>query len=265
MRSSSPPSALAALALLLLLVAWSAPAAREADALPHVRARILELKREHQCGSADAAPAPAPRARRAERDGAVGRPEVGRSGPADGGPARGAERPRPSAERTLLEAKLEATMVAFDASLLPGDAALVASLPDDMAAVAASVREDVREAWAAYRANAWGRDELVTRGCKWANPYAGQGVTIVDSLSTLLLLGLDEEYEEAADWVKDTLDYDGLLPSNISTFETSIRSLGGLMSAYESTRTSAARPRRRRVGNHARPDARAAVPRGGRT
>ena len=35
------------------------------------------------------------------------------------------------------------------------------------------------------------------------------GVTIVDSLDTLLLLGLDEEFQEARKWVANHLDMEG--------------------------------------------------------
>lgn len=58
----------------------------------------------------------------------------------------------------------------------------------------------------------------------------GLGLTIVDSLDTLLLAGLTHEYKQARDWVADHLEFrDG---SKVQFFEVNIRILGGLLSAY---------------------------------
>lgn len=58
------------------------------------------------------------------------------------------------------------------------------------------------------------------------------GSTIIDSLSTLWIMNLKPEFEEAKIWVKNNLEFDS---SNAYTsyFEVSIRILGGLLSAYE--------------------------------
>ena len=45
------------------------------------------------------------------------------------------------------------------------------------------------------------------------------GYTIVDSLDSLLLMGFDEEYERARDWVKDKLSFD--VPGKVNGFEVS--------------------------------------------
>jgi Glycosyl hydrolase family 47 len=47
----------------------------------------------------------------------------------------------------------------------------------------------------------------------------GIGYTVVDSIDTILIMGLDEEYERARDWVvnKLTFERDG----NFNTFEVS--------------------------------------------
>lgn len=56
-------------------------------------------------------------------------------------------------------------------------------------------------------------------------------MTLVDSLDTLWLLGLRDEFEKAADWAIHnlTLRHD----AHVSVFEYNIRLLGGLLSAYE--------------------------------
>ena len=56
------------------------------------------------------------------------------------------------------------------------------------------------------------------------------GVTIVDSLDTLLLMGLEEEYLQARDWV--VYELDPAHTRQVGLFETTIRVLGGLLSAY---------------------------------
>ncbi|RXN23919.1 mannosyl-oligosaccharide 1,2-alpha-mannosidase IA-like protein [Labeo rohita] len=72
-----------------------------------------------------------------------------------------------------------------------------------------------------------------------------RGASIVDSLDTLYIMGLMEEYEEAKEWVQNNLD----LNSNgeASLFEVNIRYVGGLLSAYYLTgaERNSGRPSRR--------------------
>ena len=68
----------------------------------------------------------------------------------------------------------------------------------------------VKHAWNGYVQYAWGENELrpmAKEGYSASN--FGQtklGVTIVDSLDTLLLMGLKEEFEKAKNWVHLSLD-----------------------------------------------------------
>ena len=55
------------------------------------------------------------------------------------------------------------------------------------------------------------------------------GATIIDSMSTLKIMGLDEEYSAAVAWVKN---FNFKRGGRVSFFETTIRDLGGLLSAY---------------------------------
>lgn len=48
---------------------------------------------------------------------------------------------------------------------------------------------------------------------------------------TLWLMGMKEEFWEARDWVRDKLSFDHA--GQVSVFETTIRELGGLLSAYD--------------------------------
>ena len=54
---------------------------------------------------------------------------------------------------------------------------------------------------------------------------------LVDALDTLWIMGLQTEFKEGRDWVKESLSH--TLVGEVSTFETTIRSLGGLISAYD--------------------------------
>jgi hypothetical protein len=92
------------------------------------------------------------------------------------------------------------------------------------------VREAARWSWAGYRQFAWGHDE-VDAGSKRPHDWFDIGLTIVDSLDTLLILGLEEEFYEARQWVANHLDFDKIVQP-VSTFETTIRVLGGLASAF---------------------------------
>ncbi len=89
-----------------------------------------------------------------------------------------------------------------------------------------------KHAWKAYRAHAWGKDELRPVS-KDSNEWFNLGLTLVDSLDTMWLMGLGEEFEEARAWVEGELviaqDVD------VNLFETTIRVLGGLLSTYHLT------------------------------
>jgi mannosyl-oligosaccharide alpha-1,2-mannosidase len=98
----------------------------------------------------------------------------------------------------------------------------------------AAVAGAVQRAWSAYKQHAWGYDELKPlsrRGANWLNEGSvGLGVTLVDSLDLLWLVGLLDEFEEAKDWVKHELDV--TINANVNVFETTIRVLGGLLAAH---------------------------------
>ena len=98
-------------------------------------------------------------------------------------------------------------------------------------------------AWRGYRSRAWGSDEIAPMSGQIKNVFNGWGATIIDSLSTLLLMGLNEEYSLARAHVRQ-IDFtkilgEGLLwgvrenARTVPVFETIIRYLGGLLSAYD--------------------------------
>ncbi|OXV09992.1 hypothetical protein Egran_02245 [Elaphomyces granulatus] len=96
----------------------------------------------------------------------------------------------------------------------------------------ATVKEAFQHAWTGYKESAMGHDEIrpVTGG--FHDPFAGWGATLVDALDTLWIMDLKEEFAEAVDEVRK-IDFTTSERSDIPLFETVIRYLGGLISAYD--------------------------------
>uniref|UniRef100_A0A1A7Y3I6 alpha-1,2-Mannosidase n=1 Tax=Iconisemion striatum TaxID=60296 RepID=A0A1A7Y3I6_9TELE len=95
------------------------------------------------------------------------------------------------------------------------------------------VKEMMKFAWDNYKQYAWGKNELrpLTKNGHIGNMFGGlRGASIIDSLDTLFIMGLMDEYNDAKEWVQTSLD----LNSNgeASLFEVNIRYVGGLLSAY---------------------------------
>ena len=93
-----------------------------------------------------------------------------------------------------------------------------------------AVVEMFKHAWNGYKAYAWGKDELLPVSKTGTTNYR-MGLTIVDSLDTMWLMGLTEEFKKARDWVADHLNF-ASVHGKVSVFETNIRILGGLLAAY---------------------------------
>ncbi|CAO2201090.1 unnamed protein product [Urochloa humidicola] len=93
------------------------------------------------------------------------------------------------------------------------------------------VKEAMLHAWNSYVKYAWGQDELQPQSKTGVNSFGGLGATLVDSLDTLYIMGLKEEFKKARDWVAESLDFDK--DYEASVFETTIRVVGGLLSAYD--------------------------------
>ena len=104
----------------------------------------------------------------------------------------------------------------------------------DWAALAADVRAEMRWAWGEYRRLAWGKDQIrpVSGGNESYPIKNGQhlGLSLVEAMDTLWLMGLDAEFADARGWVRDTLDF--AVDAEVSVFETDIRLVGGLLSAH---------------------------------
>ncbi|CBY34738.1 unnamed protein product [Oikopleura dioica] len=102
------------------------------------------------------------------------------------------------------------------------------------------VKEMTLHAWNGYKLNSFGESEV--------NPLTGQpvnselfgkahtGLTIIDALGTLYLMGLEEQFLEAREWIENDFKFDAeAIPAIVSFFESNIRHLGGLLSIYQLT------------------------------
>eukprot|EP00904_Undaria_pinnatifida_P011230 jgi/Undpi1/7237/HiC_scaffold_22.g09710.m1 len=96
---------------------------------------------------------------------------------------------------------------------------------------AKSVKGAMQHAWRGYEEFAWGEDELAPRSKRGKASWGNMGVTLVDSLDTLWLMDMKDEFWKARDWVKEHLRFTHA--SEVSVFETTIRELGGLLSAFD--------------------------------
>ncbi|KAG5985768.1 hypothetical protein E4U54_005805, partial [Claviceps lovelessii] len=86
--------------------------------------------------------------------------------------------------------------------------------------------------WQNYRTYAWGRDALNPLSATAKDQFSGWAATLVDSLDTLWIMGLREEFDEAVAAV-GAIDFGVATHSSVNIFETNIRYLGGLLAAYD--------------------------------
>jgi mannosyl-oligosaccharide alpha-1,2-mannosidase len=96
-----------------------------------------------------------------------------------------------------------------------------------------AIKDAFLRCWKTYKNHAWLRDEVTPLTGKPKDTFGGWGATLVDSLDTLWIMGLRDEFNIAVDAVYKEISFEATNASIISTFETSIRFLGGLLSAYD--------------------------------
>ena len=100
-------------------------------------------------------------------------------------------------------------------------------------ALGEDVRAEMAWAWDLYREHAWGKDEIKpVSGTTSSFPLKGHhlGLSLIEALDTLWVMGLDSRFQDGVDWVKANADFD--VDGEVSVFETSIRLVGGLLSAH---------------------------------
>ncbi|PWY98557.1 seven-hairpin glycosidase [Testicularia cyperi] len=94
------------------------------------------------------------------------------------------------------------------------------------------IKTAYRNAYEDYLKYARGHDELLPVSKGSEDPFGGWGATVVDSLSTSFLMGHMDLYQDGVNYMKK-VDFTQTSQASISLFETNIRYLAGLLSAYE--------------------------------
>lgn len=95
-----------------------------------------------------------------------------------------------------------------------------------------TVLQLTRKCWDSYRKYAWKRDALLPLSGAGRDQFSGWAATLVDSLDTLWMMGLREEFDEAVAAVAE-IDFGTSTSEQVNIFETNIRYLGGLLAAYD--------------------------------
>ncbi len=110
----------------------------------------------------------------------------------------------------------------------------------------------MKHAWDAYEKYAWQTDALAPmakKGINWS--HLPIGVTILDSLDTLYLMGLEKEFELALIFVQQNLTF--RRPIEVDLLQMTTHCLGGLISAYELTNEDVFKQRARELGDRLMP------------
>lgn len=94
------------------------------------------------------------------------------------------------------------------------------------------VSQVFRTSWNQYKEYAWGYDELKPLTNEAFDPFLGWAATMVDTMDTLQIMGLDEEFQETLKFV-EKIHFNSTYRKVIPMFETTIRYLGGLLSSYD--------------------------------
>ncbi|ESZ99496.1 glycoside hydrolase family 47 protein [Sclerotinia borealis F-4128] len=94
------------------------------------------------------------------------------------------------------------------------------------------IKEEFLHAWKGYTKNAWMHDEVMPLSGGQKDTFVGWAATLVDSLDTLYIMGLKEEFEEALESLKQ-IDFSKPNAERVPVFETTIRYLGGLLGAWD--------------------------------
>ncbi|RJE25491.1 hydrolase family 47 protein [Aspergillus sclerotialis] len=97
-----------------------------------------------------------------------------------------------------------------------------------------AVKQAFEHAWKGYKKHAWLHDELSPLSGDNRETFAGWAATLVDSLDSLIIMGMTDEFEKALAALEQ-IDFTTTDATQINVFETTIRYLGGFMAANDLT------------------------------
>ncbi|KAI3600439.1 glycoside hydrolase family 47 protein [Moniliophthora roreri] len=96
-----------------------------------------------------------------------------------------------------------------------------------------AVKQIFVDSYTAYKRFAFGHDDLLPLSKGFSDGRNGWGATIIDAMSTMHIMGLDDFFNEAVEFASKIDFSKSQTNDTVSVFETTIRYLGGLLSAYE--------------------------------
>ena len=95
-----------------------------------------------------------------------------------------------------------------------------------------AIKDAFVHSWEGYKHFAWKQDEIAPLSGLFRNPFGGWGASLVDAMGTLWIMGLKDEFEVCVEAIQH-IDFRQNTEEIVNTFETTIRYLGGFLSAYD--------------------------------
>src|SRR5215207_9412402 len=118
--------------------------------------------------------------------------------------------------------------------LLPLFLSLPVSAQTQNKKLAAEVKAEFLHAWNGYKKYAWGHDDLKPLSKSYHDWYPQPLLmTAVDSLDTMIIMGMDDEATATKKYILENLSFDKDI--EVQNFEITIRLLGGLLTSYQMT------------------------------
>ncbi|KAF8512524.1 glycoside hydrolase family 47 protein [Hysterangium stoloniferum] len=90
-----------------------------------------------------------------------------------------------------------------------------------------------KDAFQAYNVSAFGHDDLKPVSKGFSDGRNGWGASIIDALSTMKIMGLNDTFDTCVDFATKIDFRQSKTPDTVSVFESTIRYVGGLLSAYQ--------------------------------
>lgn len=94
------------------------------------------------------------------------------------------------------------------------------------------VEDAFRHAWNGYKDHAWLHDEVMPVSGGQKDPFVGWAATLVDSLDSLYIMGMKDEFADALAALAQ-IDFTKPNADKVPVFEVTIRYLGGLLGAWD--------------------------------
>ncbi|TGO23281.1 hypothetical protein BPAE_0137g00010 [Botrytis paeoniae] len=95
-----------------------------------------------------------------------------------------------------------------------------------------AVKSNFTHAWNGYTSHAWLKDEVMPLSGGSMDPFGGWAASLVDTLDSLWIMDMHSEFKVAVEAIQ-AIDFSTCALEQINVFETTIRYLGGFLSAYE--------------------------------